>query len=100
MHDLLEIAGATNVFADVKRESVLPSQEQLIVRKPDVIVEVNGQTGADEAEAIRAWSVLGSIPAVRGRRIRSLGGAYLVVPGPRLGEAAEALAQAIHPAAF
>ena len=101
MHDLLEIAGGTNVFADMKRESVLPSQEQVLIRKPDVVLEVRGtQATADLPEAVRAWAILGSVPAVRNGRVHALAGAYLVVPGPRLGEAAEAIARAIHPAAF
>ena len=101
MHDLLEIAGGTNVFADMKRESVLPSQEQVLIRKPDVVLEVRGtQATADLPEAVRAWAILGSVPAVRNGRVHALAGAYLVVPGPRLGEAAEAIARAIHPDAF
>ncbi len=101
MHDLLTIAGATNVFADIKRESVQPSQELLLVRKPDVVLELNaGQTTVDVSEAVRAWAALGSVPAVREGRIHALAGAYLVVAGPRLGDAAEAIARAVHPDAF
>jgi iron complex transport system substrate-binding protein len=101
MHDLLTIAGAANVFADVTRESAQPSQEQLLVRKPDVVLEVQGtQTLPDARGAMKAWSVLGSVPAVRNGRIQAIAGSHLVVPGPRLGEAAEAIARAIHPDAF
>jgi iron complex transport system substrate-binding protein len=101
MNDVLEIAGGTNVFADMKRESVLPSQEQLVAVKPDVVVEVTGaRPTVDAAEAVRAWSVLGSVPAVRTHRVHALAGAHFVVPGPRLGEAAEALARVLHPSAF
>jgi len=101
MHDLLTIAGATNVFADMKRESAQPSKELLLVRKPDVVLEVQGtQTTADASDAIKSWSVLGSVPAVRNGRVQAIAGAFLVVPGPRLGQAAEAIAQAIHPDAF
>ena len=101
MDDLLTIAGATNVFADMKRESAQPSKELLLVRKPDVVLEVQGtRTTADASDAIKSWSALGSVPAVRNRRVQAIAGAFLVVPGPRLGEAAEAIARAIHPDAF
>ena len=40
MHDVLEMAGGANVFADVSRESVQPSQETLLTRAPDAILEV------------------------------------------------------------
>ena len=99
MHDLLDIAGGANVFADMQRESVQPSQELLLVRRPDIIVEVSA-AAADAREAFRAWSVLGSLPAVRTGRIHALSGAYLVVPGPRLAQAAQAIARAVHPASF
>jgi iron complex transport system substrate-binding protein len=101
MHDLLTIAGATNVFADFKRESAQPSKELLLVRKPDVVLEVQGtQATADASDAIKSWAALGSVPAVRNRRVQAIAGAFLVVPGPRLGEAAETIARAIHPDAF
>ena len=101
MHDVLTIAGATNVFADIKRESVQPSQELLLVRKPSVVLELNrNEKAADPKEAVRVWSALGSVPAVRDGRIHVVSGGYLVVPGPRVGEAAEAIARAIHPDAF
>jgi len=99
MHDLLEVAGAANVFADMKQESVQPSQELLIARRPDVVVELHAET-VDVSEALRAWSVLPSVPAVRTGRIHALAGAYLVVAGPRLADAADTIAKAIHPGAF
>ena len=40
LHDMLEIAGGVNVFADVERESVQPSVETMLARAPDVILEV------------------------------------------------------------
>ena len=104
MHEMLSAAGATNVFADSKSESVQPSHETLLVRAPDVILEVRAAgmsgTAATVDEGRKAWSALPSIPAVRSGRIHVLGGDYLVVPGPRLGLATEAIARAIHPDAF
>lgn len=103
LHEMLEIAGGTNVFADVRRESVQPSHETLLTRAPDVILEVRATrpvAGADEARERRAWAALPSIPAVRNGRIHFLNGEHLVVPGPRLGLATEAFARALHPEAF
>lgn len=101
LHDLLEVAGAANVFPDIRRESVQPSQETLLTRRPDVIVELQPDAAvADANEARRVWAALASIPAVRDRRIHVLAGAHLVIAGPRLGDAAEAVARAIHPGAF
>ncbi len=103
LDDILRIAGGTNVFGDVQRESVQPSHETLIVRAPEAIVELHatGMLAATDLERERSlWATLASIPAVRGDRVHFLEGSYLVVPGPRMGLAAEALARALHPAAF
>jgi cobalamin transport system substrate-binding protein len=102
LHEMLEIAGGANVFADVSRESVQPSIETLLARAPDVILEVRA-SGLNEKNAsnqLDAWSALSSVPAVKNRRVHVLTGDYLVVPGPRLGMATEAFARALHPDAF
>jgi iron complex transport system substrate-binding protein len=103
LHDMLEIAGGTNAFADLRQEAVQPSHETLLTRAPDVILEVRATApvaGADIARERASWAALASIPAVRNGRIHFLNGDYLVVPGPRVGAATEAFARAIHPEAF
>jgi len=100
LHDILEAAGGTNVFASMATESVQASSEQILTRAPDVIVEVRSTgtvTAAEQQEAVTSWSVLGSLPAVRNHRVIVLGGQGLVVPGPRIADSAEALARALHP---
>jgi iron complex transport system substrate-binding protein len=103
LHEMIEIAGGTNVFADIRRESAQPSSETLLTRAPDVILEIHETRTIEGPEAVReraAWSALASIPAVRNGRIHFLNGDYLTVPGPRVGLATEAFARAIHPEAF
>ena len=103
LNDILEAAGGQNVFSDVRQESVQPSQETLLARAPDVIIEIrSGRSEAttDAAGERSAWSPLASIPAVRNGRIHLLTGAQFVVPGPRVGLAAEQLARMLHPEAF
>jgi iron complex transport system substrate-binding protein len=103
LSEILDVAGGDNVFADIARESVQPSQETLLARAPDVIIEVRA-TAPDDPELLQepraSWATLASLPAVRTGRIHALAGQYLVVPGPRLGETAEALARVLHPEAF
>lgn len=103
LHELMEIAGAANVFADVDREATQPSIETLLARAPDVILEVRAGSAAAADVLARErgiWQRLSSIPAVKNGRIHFLYGDQLVVPGPRLGLAAEMLARAIHPESF
>lgn len=103
LHEMLEIAGGQNVFADVARESVQPSLETILSRAPEIVLEVRAEgLIADSAVAgeREVWSAVGSVPAVRNGRVHFLSGDYFVVPGPRLAEATEALARVLHPAAF
>jgi iron complex transport system substrate-binding protein len=51
-----------------------------------------------EAER-RVWNALPSLPAVRTGRVYLLAGDEFVVPGPRVVEAAEAIARTLHPEA-
>ena len=103
LHEILDIAGGDDVFADQKREAVQPSNETMIVRGPQVIVELH--PGDPPATAVlqkerAAWNQLASVPAVRNNRVHLLYGGYLLAAGPRLGQAAETLARVLHPEAF
>ena len=98
LHELLDVAGADNVFADVARENVQATSEQVLARRPEVIVELRAQSRP--AESPSPWLALPGLPAVKSNRLLTLEGDQFVVPGPRLGEAAEALARALHPDAF
>ncbi|MFN8065665.1 MAG: helical backbone metal receptor [Vicinamibacterales bacterium] len=103
LHDLLELAGGTDVLADIAKPAVQMSTEMVLARAPDVIIELHyGQPWpAARADAERrVWSVLPSVPAVRSSRVHLLAGDEFVVPGPRVTLAAERLARALHPDAF
>ena len=103
LNEMLDYAGGANVFADVRRESVQPSQETLLTRAPQVILEVRASQTLSDADARRdrdVWNALPSLPAVRQRRVHFLTGSTLVVPGPRVAEGVELMARALHPDAF
>ncbi len=103
LHDMLEIAGGRNVFADVRQQAVQASTEMLITSKPEVIIELmygDSLKNADLARTLRAWDAMASVPAVRTHHIFALTGDEFVVPGPRVVEATRKLARALHPEAF
>ena len=81
LHDMLEAAGGTNVFADVQRQSVQATSELVLSRAPDVILEIREGTAVAN---LTAWNALGSVPAVRTHRIYLLAGDEMVTPGPRV----------------
>jgi iron complex transport system substrate-binding protein len=103
LNDMIELAGGRNVLADIERQAVRVSTEMLIVRKPDVILDLHYSRTMDDnerREEMEAWHRLSSLPAVKNGRVRLMFGDRLVVPGPRIGPAAEEYARAIHPEAF
>ncbi len=98
--DLLDIAGAENVFGEIKQQSVQASTEMLLARRPDVIVELKygaATPGLDTARELEPWNALASVPAVRNKRVYLLTGDEFVVPGPRIVLAAQRLAAVVHP---
>jgi len=103
LHDVLGVAGGSDVFADVARESVQPSIETILARAPDVILEVRVREDLSAAQLAKersVWMTLSSIPAVKNNRVHILTGQFLVVPGPRVGQATETIARTLHPEAF
>lgn len=103
LHDLLEIAGGTNVYRDIARQSVQATSENILGLAPDVIIELKytGQQDTDTIVRERAvWNTLSAVPAVRSGRVYVLVGDEFVVPGPRIPLAAERLARTLHPDAF
>jgi iron complex transport system substrate-binding protein len=90
-HDLIEIAGGQNLFADVGRETIQPTLEEVISRKPDIILETLSPPLKEEDVAQRQndWKSIGF------RNVHVEGESYLLVPGPRLALAAQRIAEII-----
>ena len=102
LHDLLEVAGGSNVLAEDRRQSVQVGTELILARSPDVILELHS-AGLDRqrAEALQAdWNAIRAVPAVRNGRVHVITDDRTMIPGPRVAEAARLLAAAIHPEAF
>ena len=100
LHDMLEAAGSTNVFTDIKRQSVQASTEMILSARPDVIIELrygDSVKAADLPRELEVWNSLTSVPAVRNHRVYGLIGDEFVVPGPRVVDAVRRLARTLHP---
>lgn len=99
LNDMLEAAGGINVFADVKLQAVQASTEQIIARRPEVIVEVRATNSAfptgDRDAELQVWKTLAAVPAVRNGRIHFLFDDRIVIPGPRVVEGTDALARVL-----
>jgi iron complex transport system substrate-binding protein len=103
IHQLVEIAGGRNIFADAPAPYPQISKESLIRRKPEVIIELrpNERPSAERWAQLRAdWQRLAMLPAVRSGRIHIQNEDFLVIPGPRVVRAANLIAQRLHPEVF
>jgi iron complex transport system substrate-binding protein len=85
-HELLEIAGGENIFGDVDKEVIQPSIEQIVSRRPDIIIEtLPPPLNARELnQRMQDWESMNSLPAVQNHRVYMTEEEYLLVPGPRL----------------
>jgi len=97
LSELVTVAGGRPVFQDVKQEWPQVSIEEIVSRKPQVVVIPSGAGAEFSADALRTapgWRELAASP---GTRVAEVPVAVVNRPGPRLGEAARALRDAIHP---
>ena len=96
---MIEAAGGINVFADVSVRFPRPSEEEILARAPEVIIETYGNMNErardDDAgrARIRARAGWGRIPAVRDNRIAFVQEDLVNRPGPRLVDGLEAVAE-------
>jgi iron complex transport system substrate-binding protein len=92
--ELLRIAGGTNVAADVGQAFPQIATEVVVERAPDVILDA--AMGTEEGGR-DLFAPLTSVPAVANGRVVAIQPDALFRAGPRVGEAAAALARVIHP---
>ncbi len=92
LHDLIEIAGGTNIFADISGAYPQVSKEALLKRAPEVILEMNvGDNSVTDSgkSLIKDWESLPELPAVASERVYLLTQEYIMIPGPRMPQIAE-----------
>jgi iron complex transport system substrate-binding protein len=95
MNELVDIAGARNVYDDIKGPSKSISLEDVARRDPEFILA--GPIGAAKIEADPRWRI---VRAVRERRVLTVDTVLVARPSVRLGEAAVSLAKLLHPGAL
>jgi iron complex transport system substrate-binding protein len=105
LNELIEIAGGQNVFADSPAAYAKIPLEELLARNPEVIVDMGemsqtvGVTEEQKRAVVALWSQYPSLAAVREHRVFAVASDIFVVPGPRVVDAARALARMLHPEA-
>jgi iron complex transport system substrate-binding protein len=86
LDELLRRLGGVNVFADSPTLYPQISVEEVVARKPDVILELRAdpQTPEQAAALVHDWQALAEVPAVRNGAVEILAGTHVLIPGPRL----------------
>lgn len=97
LDELAQIVGLTNAFSDVTGWAEI-SQEQVLERDPDYIVTTaayygEGELPVDEIASREGWQ---DLRAVKNRAIYNADADMTSRPGPRLLDAAQALADFVH----
>jgi iron complex transport system substrate-binding protein len=92
MNELVDIAGATNVYANIKGPSAEISLEDVARRDPDFILA--GPVGAKQIRSDPRWRI---VRAARDKKIFVVDTLLVARPSVRLGEAAVSLAKLFHP---
>lgn len=96
IHELIALAGGRSVMEDVASVAPVLNDEFVLARRPDVIVGAWGEDYAPERLLALhpTWDV---VPAVRSGRVYGVDPDLFLRPGPRLVDAAYALAGVLHP---
>ena len=92
MDELVNIAGATNVYRDINGPSGEITLEDVAKRDPDFVLA--GPIGARAIESDPRWKI---VRAAREQRILTVDTTLVARPAVRLGEAAVSLARLLHP---
>lgn len=86
LDELLGRLSAVNVFADSPTLYPQISIEEIVARKPDVILELRAdpQTPEQAAALVHDWQPLSEVPAVRNGAVQVIAGTHVLIPGPRI----------------
>lgn len=89
VHELLTMVGADDAAGDLDSAWPTLSEEALVLRAPDVVLDASSgvEPGVDSAAVLARWSAYPTLPAVRTGSVIAVSSDALFRPGPRLPEA-------------
>ncbi len=94
---VIEVAGGRNVFADATALWPTVSIEEIVRRQPEFVVAPAGEEGSASVKGLERAAGWRELRALREGRGVTVPAEVVNQPGPRLGEAARAMRDAIHP---
>jgi iron complex transport system substrate-binding protein len=96
--ELITLAGGENIAGNAPQPWLNLPDEYVVAKAPQVIIEAG--MGSERGSADKNWADLGSIPAVKERRVYVYPSDKILRPGPRIGEGLEEIARLLHPECF
>jgi iron complex transport system substrate-binding protein len=96
--ELIDVAGGTNIAAELGGKWPRSGWEFLLAAAPEVVVDLS--QAARTGDGLARWRRFEDIPAVKNGRVHAGEGALLLRPGPRLAKGAESIARLLHPRAW
>jgi len=100
IHQMLELAGGTNVAGRAGVPYPRLSLEEILKQDPEVLVFPLGKTETVTEAERQTWKRWTTMSAVKDHRFATVPTDLVNRPGPRIVDGLEALARAIHPEAF
>jgi len=98
LDEIMRIARADNIAADVGEQWPHLSMEYIIAMRPQVVLD--GSMGTDPSSSSDFWGKYPAIPAVRDHRVFGYAVDPILHAGPRVGQSLEIIARMIHPEAW
>jgi iron complex transport system substrate-binding protein len=95
--ELITMAGGDNIFGDLDEAYPTVSAEEIIERNPDVILGPSNHSDQLTAEMIAARPGWSDLTAVKNGAVSIVDGDIISRAGPRIADALEAIAAALHP---
>jgi iron complex transport system substrate-binding protein len=97
LHDLIRLSGGHNIFEKEPFHYPRINVEEIIARKPEVIMISSMELGGRFEAAREEWLKLTVIPAAREKRVHLIDSDISNRPGPRIVDALEIMARFVHP---
>jgi iron complex transport system substrate-binding protein len=96
-HDIISLAGGRNMTGDAGVNYPRISIEEVIRKKPDIIIISCMDRGGMFEKARQEWLEWKSIPAVKNKRVHLIDSDLIDRPSPRIVDGIEGMARIIHP---
>jgi iron complex transport system substrate-binding protein len=96
-HDIIRLAGGINMTEDAVINYPRISIEEVITKKPDVLIISSMERGGRFENARQEWLKWTSIPAVKNNRVHLIDSDLIDRPSHRIVAGVEAMARLIHP---